>query len=84
MADQTQLDLLKAGVEGWNAWREANLEVEVDLGDADLRDANLSRANLSRANLSRAILSDANLRYANLDRVKPDINTLMEQGANLR
>jgi hypothetical protein len=34
MADQTQLDLLKAGVEGWNVWREANPEVGVDLSGA--------------------------------------------------
>jgi len=49
MADQTQLDRLKAGVDDWNAWREANSELAIDL----------ERTNLSRANLSGAKLSGA-------------------------
>jgi uncharacterized protein YjbI with pentapeptide repeats len=61
MANQTQLDLLKAGVEGWNAWREANPGVKVDLGDANLSHANLDGADLSWADLSWAYLSDADL-----------------------
>ncbi len=54
MADETQLARLKAGVDDWNAWREANSELAIDL-----ERTNLSRANLSRANLSGAKLSGA-------------------------
>ena len=61
MADQTQLDLLKAGVEGWNAWREANPGVEVDLRGATLHGANLRGANLRGAILRFALLGGANL-----------------------
>jgi len=44
MADQTQVDRLKAGFEGWNAWREANPEAKVDLSRADLYGVNLTGA----------------------------------------
>ena len=66
MADQTQVDLLKAGVAGWNAWREANPKAKVDLTGADLRKANLTGANLSGADLFLSNLTGANLRNANL------------------
>ncbi|MBD2427262.1 pentapeptide repeat-containing protein [Phormidium sp. FACHB-1136] len=71
MADQTQLDRLRAGVNDWNAWREANPEEDIYLSGADLSYANLSYANLSYAdlhgaNLIHADLSDADLHGANL------------------
>jgi uncharacterized protein YjbI with pentapeptide repeats len=82
MANEEQLALLKAGVEGWNKWREDEPSTVVDLREANLtgtelagavlRFVNLSRANLSRANLSGADLGRADLRGANL------------QGANLQ
>ena len=43
MADPTQVILLKAGVEGWNAWRESNPETEVDLSGAKLTKLKSSR-----------------------------------------
>ena len=54
MANQEQLDLLKAGVEGWNAWRQANADAELDVV-IDLSGADLDRADLTDANLTRAI-----------------------------
>ena len=51
MADNKQLEILKKGVEAWNAWRSDNRGVEINLPRANLSRANLSRANLSRANL---------------------------------
>ena len=76
MADQQQLDLLQASVSDWNAWREQNNDVIIDLEEADLRNTNLIKANLSRAilinaNLTGAILrnttlGEANLSFANL------------------
>jgi uncharacterized protein YjbI with pentapeptide repeats len=67
MANQEHLDILRQGVEAWNAWREANPEIKPDLSRANLIGAHLSRANLSGANLSRANLSEANLSGANLE-----------------
>jgi uncharacterized protein YjbI with pentapeptide repeats len=80
MADPKHLELLKQGVDAWNAWREkepsvhpnlaqANL-IEVDLRRANLCGVNLSGANLSGANLSKADLSGANLSRANLNSAK--------------
>jgi len=40
MANAEQLVLLQTGVEGWNAWREANAEAEIDLSEASLENAN--------------------------------------------
>ena len=64
MADQTQVDRLKAGVEGWNEWREANPKVK-----ADLSSANLNYANLSGANLNYAVLIEADMRVADMHEV---------------
>lgn len=66
MADEEQLKILKQGVEVWNAWREENPGVVVDLSDADLEFANLTEANLSGAHLSGADLRCAHLSGARL------------------
>lgn len=81
MANNEQLALLKAGVEGWNHWRNDNSRTQIDLSGADLRyaklteaklwgadlsDANLMSANLIKASLIEASLSKANLIHANL------------------
>ncbi len=68
--------LLNEGVEAWNAWREAEPDVQPDLRNAnlrsaklrsaDLRSADLRESSLSDAKLSDAKLSDANLSDANL------------------
>jgi len=72
MADQSHLDVLKEGVEAWNAWRRRNPSMHPDLSGANLRGASLFMAYLSETDLSGADLSKANLERANL------------RGANLR
>ena len=57
MTNQEQLDLLKEGVETWNAWREENEGVRVDLSEADLTGADLARAKLDGADLRGANLT---------------------------
>lgn len=71
MADQQHLDLLRQGIQVWNAWRRDNSTLLPDLSKADLSGTNLSkvdffRTNLNGANLTRANLSGANLSRANL------------------
>jgi uncharacterized protein YjbI with pentapeptide repeats len=56
MADTEQLALLKNDVAAWNAWRENNPKMEIDLTEADLTGANLYVANLIDANLHGAKL----------------------------
>jgi len=51
------LEILKRGVEAWNAWRAENPDVEPELGGADLRDAALAGANLVNAHLGGADLA---------------------------
>ncbi len=50
MTNQEHLDILKEGVEVWNAWRKENMGVRVDLSEADLIIANLTGADLRGAN----------------------------------
>jgi uncharacterized protein YjbI with pentapeptide repeats len=68
MANPEHLQLLKQGVEAWNAWRRQNLDIKPDLHRANLDEANLDEANLHRANLHRANLIGARLGAANLHR----------------
>jgi uncharacterized protein YjbI with pentapeptide repeats len=62
MANEQQLEVLLQGVEAWNAWRDENPHVEIDLTGA-----NLERLNLNHVNFSNARLNNANLSFANLD-----------------
>jgi hypothetical protein len=48
-------------VDAWNAWRDENPDIRLDL-----RSANLFKAELSGANLNCADLREANLTAANL------------------
>jgi uncharacterized protein YjbI with pentapeptide repeats len=66
MANEDQLALLKAGVEGWNEWREKEPDEEIDLSGADLSQAKLRGAKLNDAILSGADLSKVDLREADL------------------
>jgi hypothetical protein len=68
MADQEHLDILKQGVETWNAWRKANPEIVPDLEGADLEGANFRGANFRGANLIGAYLIEADLEWADLSR----------------
>jgi Pentapeptide repeats (8 copies) len=72
MANSEHLELLRQGVEPWNAWRKKEAAIVPDLSRANLVGADFSRANLSRATLNQATLSLANLSHAIL------------RGANLR
>jgi TIR domain/Pentapeptide repeats (8 copies) len=66
MANPEHLQILKQGVEAWNAWREQNEDIRPDLTDTDLHGVNLTRANLTRADLMGANLMGATLEAANL------------------
>ena len=89
VANPEHLDLLRQGVEVWNAWRAKEPSVRPDLSGANLYGANLVGANLSDTDLRRASiqrvsltgdvtnLSRADFRWANLSDAHLD-------GANLR
>jgi hypothetical protein len=66
MANPEHLELLRQGVEIWNAWRMGEPSTRPDLSGADLRGADLIKADLSGANLSSALLIKADLSWANL------------------
>jgi hypothetical protein len=96
MANQEHLDILKQGVEAWNAWRMKNPKIEPDLDGADLKGANLTgailahacliSANLFRVNLTGAYLYDADLTRADLtfaDLTRADLTRASLYGANL-
>lgn len=81
MPNAQHVELIKKGVEGWNAWREENAAEAVDLSEADLRGAKLSNANLKDANLQGAKLQFANLSGANLENA--NLNQARMQEVNL-
>ena len=91
MADKTQLEVLKSGVNAWNKWRAAHMDLRPDLSAAhllglDLIGANFARADLRKAdlrgtNLSDSVLTDARLNGANFFRAVLDRADLA--GANL-
>jgi uncharacterized protein YjbI with pentapeptide repeats len=82
MANDEHVAILKKGVAVWNAWREANPDIEANLNGANLSEANLGDANLSDANLSGANLSGANLGDASLSGAY--LTKAYLSGANLR
>ena len=66
MADSEQVELLRSGVEAWNAWRKEHPGIAIDLSEAALAGADLAQANLLKADLSRAHLGGADLTGAQL------------------
>ncbi len=87
MADQQQLERLRADVSAWNTWRKQQPEDTIDLSganlsSADLSGADLSGANLIGANLSSADLTDTNLSSATL--ISADLSGTDLSGAYLR
>jgi hypothetical protein len=66
MANPEHLELLRRGVEVWNAWRAIERSTKPDLSGADLRGADLIKADLSGANLSSALFIKADLSWATL------------------
>ena len=86
MANDEHVALLKQGVAGWNAWRDANPDIRPDLSEAFLLGANLSGANLSGANLNQANLLKTDLSEANLSEAYlwgADLSEANLSGANL-
>jgi uncharacterized protein YjbI with pentapeptide repeats len=80
------VNILKSGVEEFNAWRCENPQICPNLSGAvlsyaDLRYANLSGAVLSYAVLRGADLHDADLRYADLSNA--DLSYAVLRGADL-
>lgn len=67
MANREQLKLLRAGVEGWNKWREEEPLTKIKLVGAKLRGANLKEAKLVSADLKGADLSFTDLSSARLE-----------------
>jgi len=82
MANEEQVKRLKKGVEGWNKWRDKNLDVEINLVEADLRRADLRDADLRWADLEGADLRGADLRGAQLMGAKLVVTKLIK--ANLK
>jgi uncharacterized protein YjbI with pentapeptide repeats len=66
MANKEHLSLIKQGVQTWNAWRNDNPGLLIDLRHADLQEADLKRADLNHTDLDAAILTGADLTGANL------------------
>jgi uncharacterized protein YjbI with pentapeptide repeats len=68
MADASQLERLKQGVEGWNKWRKENPDVYIDFSNAILMGADLflNEANLTKADLTKARLEGTHLEGADL------------------
>ena len=97
MANQSQLQILKAGVSEWNKWRKQNSTEPVDLSHSDLtglelkgaklqganfENSNLSLIDLSKAKLSGSSFQDANLHQANMSYA--DLKQVNLKAANLR
>jgi uncharacterized protein YjbI with pentapeptide repeats len=81
MAKSEHLQIIKQGVEAWNAWKTENPGVRPNLFGADLREADLGGANLIRADLKCANLSRVNLRAAHLSQA--DLREATLSKANL-
>lgn len=62
----------------WNAWREENKDVEIDLREIELENVNLSSANLHMADLSEAILKQSNLHGVDLSGAELFKSSLIE------
>jgi hypothetical protein len=68
MANEEHLEILKQGVEFWNAWRKQNWKIDPDLSGANLTEADLSGVNFDGVDLSYAKLTDAQLNAASFHR----------------
>src|SRR2546427_815662 len=86
MADQELLEILKSGVQKWNAWRTGHPGIHANRGAANPSDAGPSRADPSAADLDGANLTGAELAVANLSDANlsgADLNGANLSGANL-
>ncbi len=66
MADESHLKALERGVLAWNAWRDENPEIRIDLRRVKLSGSNLTNINLEKALLTQADLHNTILVGANL------------------
>lgn len=71
MPEEEHIEILLAGTEAWNDWRQQHPEIKPDLSGARLNNSSFSKADfrdtdLSDADLSDSILIDANFTRANL------------------
>jgi hypothetical protein len=87
MASTDHLELLRRGVDAWNAWRTKEPSVQPDLSGAnlnlvDFQGADLRKANLDNAQLDSAVLRGADLREASLR--EANLFGADLQGADLR
>ncbi len=86
MANQEQIEKLKAGVKDWNKWKKDNPDVEIDLSGADLSGADFSIANFSGADLTKTDLRETDFTEADLSRADlsgVDLSQVRFWGANL-
>jgi uncharacterized protein YjbI with pentapeptide repeats len=86
MANPEHLQILKQGVEAWNACREQNKSIRPDLARTDLMMANLCGADLRKADLRYADLRQTDLRSADLRNADLRNTVLLQTnlgGANL-
>lgn len=82
MANQTQLEILRLGVDTWNEWYQQQLGRPADFAGASMR-----CENLAGVNFAKAVLRQADLRYANLrgaDLRGADLDGAMMERADLR
>lgn len=97
MANSEHLEILKAGVEKWNKWRQHSKAITPDLSEASISGFNFSSANLCRVNLhgadltlsgfSLATFTSADLSEADLsesDFSATDLRAVNFAGANFR
>lgn len=70
MANQEHLNILKQGVEFWNAWRQENPEIQPDLSRADLQGADLKYVDFRDTNLQEARCDEADFDKARMDRAR--------------
>tara|TARA_B100000315_G_C14467483_1_gene536664 strand:- start:644 stop:991 length:348 start_codon:yes stop_codon:yes gene_type:complete len=62
MANQKHVKILKKGAKAWNARREENPKIRLDLVNADLREADLVGADLRGADLGKVDLGGSRWR----------------------
>jgi uncharacterized protein YjbI with pentapeptide repeats len=64
MADTELIQILKTGVEHWNAWRSEQRNSKIDLRCANLSRGDLRGANFKGVDLAESSFDGTNLRYA--------------------
>ena len=71
MANPAHLQLLRQGVQVWNAWRTKQLPIIPDLEGADLKGLDLNNVDLSNTDLHGADLRKAELPWGKPTRCNP-------------